>query len=85
MLREVSERPEAIDARTARIVGTCADTIEREVGALIEAAGQTHIPLAANPYGDGRASERIVDALLGRPVREFGPAHEPLAEVARFA
>jgi len=85
VLREVSERPEAIDARTARIVGTCADTIEREVGALIEAAGQTHIPLAANPYGDGRASERIVDALLGRPVREFGPAHEPLAEVARFA
>lgn len=85
VLREVSERPEAIDARSARIVGTRAETIEREVGALVEAADQAHIPPAANPYGDGRASARIVDALLGRPVREFGHGQEPATELALLA
>jgi len=66
VLRNVTERPEAIEAGTARLVGT-------NVAAIVDAAQQllddrheyTRMAKPASPYGDGKAAERIVDILLG--------------------
>jgi UDP-N-acetylglucosamine 2-epimerase (non-hydrolysing) len=68
VLREATERPEGVEAGAALRVGTDPERIVHAAGTLLEAeaAGQR-----SQLYGDGRASERIVDALLGRPVVEF--------------
>jgi UDP-N-acetylglucosamine 2-epimerase (non-hydrolysing) len=67
VLRNVTERPEALEAGTARLVGTEQASIVREVGLLLDDRGDyASMAHAANPYGDGRAAERIVDALLAR-------------------
>jgi len=65
VLREVTERPEALQAGTARLVGTDPDRIVAETSRLLEEP-QAHAAMAraANPYGDGHAAERIVAALL---------------------
>jgi UDP-N-acetylglucosamine 2-epimerase len=65
VMREVTERPEALEAGTARLVGTDADRIFAEASRLMDDA-EAHATMAkaANPYGDGHAAERIVDALL---------------------
>ena len=73
VMRDVTERPEAVEAGKARLVGTDAAAIVREAGRLLDdEADRAGFALAPNPYGDGRASARIVDSLLGRPVAEFG-------------
>jgi UDP-N-acetylglucosamine 2-epimerase (non-hydrolysing) len=65
VLREVTERPEAIEAGTARLVGTDAERIYTEASRLMDDdAAHAAMARAANPYGDGHAAERIVDALL---------------------
>ena len=75
VLREVTERPEAVDAGTVRIVGTDTARIVAEATRLLDsAAAHREMAHAVNPYGDGRASGRIVSALLGKPVEEFVPA-----------
>ena len=62
ILREITERPEAVKAGSAKLVGTRSQTIIRETTRLLEYTQEyermTHI---ANPFGDGRASKRIVD------------------------
>lgn len=73
--RAATERPEAIEAGMARLVGTEARAVVAAVNEMLDAgsAGAGFRP-GANPYGDGKASERMVAALLGRPVEEFrGP------------
>lgn len=62
VLRRVTERPEGIEAGVAELVGTDADRIvERAVTALNRGpGGRAH----ANPYGDGRAGERIADIVV---------------------
>ena len=66
VLRNVTERPEALAAGTARLVGTERPRVVREVTRLLEDEGAyLAMARAANPYGDGHAAERIVDALLG--------------------
>lgn len=61
VLREVTERPEGIDAGVAELVGTDAGRIlARSRAALARAAGE----VPPNPYGDGQAGERIADILL---------------------
>jgi UDP-N-acetylglucosamine 2-epimerase (non-hydrolysing) len=74
VLREVTERPEAVDAGTVRIVGTDTERIISEASRLLDSQ-QAHDEMAraVNPYGDGHASERIVTALLGKPVEQFSP------------
>jgi len=66
VLRQVTERPEAIEAGTARLVGTDPERIETETRRLLDDpqayAAMAH---ASNPFGDGHAAERIVEALLG--------------------
>jgi len=65
VMREVTERPEALEAGTARLVGTDADRIFAEASRLMDdPKAHAAMAKAANPYGDGHAAERIVDALL---------------------
>ncbi|MEM7353583.1 MAG: UDP-N-acetylglucosamine 2-epimerase (non-hydrolyzing) [Acidobacteriota bacterium] len=70
VMREVTERQEGVDAGTARLVGTDPDRIVREAKRLLrDPEAYTAMSQAHNPYGDGRAAERIVEALaeaLGR-------------------
>lgn len=68
VLRDVTERAEAVESGSARLVGTDPRRIVREAEAAL-ANGRT--AAAANPYGDGKAAARIVDALAGRPVQDF--------------
>ena len=62
VLREVTERPEAVQAGAATLVGTEAERILSE--ATRRLGGTQTGPAPANPYGDGRAGERIADILL---------------------
>jgi UDP-N-acetylglucosamine 2-epimerase (non-hydrolysing) len=63
--RDTTERPEAITAGTARLVGTNADELVRHVMELLDdPAAYAQMAQAKNPFGDGKASARIVDALL---------------------
>ena len=64
VLREETERPEGIAAGCAELVGTNAAKIIERASDYLDAAkrGETR-PAIVNPYGDGRAAERIVDAL----------------------
>lgn len=65
VLRETTERPEGIEAGTLELVGTDEERVyERARALLTDAALYERMSQAANPYGDGRASERIVDAIL---------------------
>jgi UDP-N-acetylglucosamine 2-epimerase (non-hydrolysing) len=65
VLRDVTERPEATAVGAAKLVGTDCDTIVRETARLLEdRATYQEMASAENPYGDGHASERIVQAIL---------------------
>jgi UDP-N-acetylglucosamine 2-epimerase (non-hydrolysing) len=65
VLRETTERPEGIEAGTLKLVGTETPQIVREAEHLLdEPAAHAKMAKAANPYGDGRAAERITHALL---------------------
>jgi UDP-N-acetylglucosamine 2-epimerase (non-hydrolysing) len=65
VLRRTTERPEGIAAGTAKLVGTDVEDIVREATTLLtDASAYNAMSRAANPYGDGRAAERIADALL---------------------
>lgn len=65
VLREVTERPEAIEAGTARLVGTDPERIVTETRRLLdEPAAYQAMARAVNPFGDGHAAERIVAALI---------------------
>jgi UDP-N-acetylglucosamine 2-epimerase (non-hydrolysing) len=67
VLRSETERQEAIDAGTALLVGTDPGVIVRETLRLLdEPAAYEAMARAVNPYGDGRASQRIVDLLIER-------------------
>jgi len=73
--REVTERPEAVATGKARLVGTETEAIVAAVSELLDdEAALARFAAAPNPYGDGRASERIAAALLGRPFEEFRAA-----------
>ena len=61
-MRETTERPEAVAAGTVKLVGTDVDTIVREVTRLMDDPNAyDEMSHAHNPYGDGRASKRIVE------------------------
>lgn len=65
VLRDTTERPEGIEAGTLELVGTNEEMVyERAKALLTDSELYNRMSQAANPYGDGRASERIVDAIL---------------------
>lgn len=79
VMRDITERPEAVDAGTARLVGTDPDVIERAVLELFRDASAYHaMANAVNPYGDGRATPRCVAAIaellgVGGRIEQFAP------------
>lgn len=65
VLRTETERPEAVTAGTVKIVGTDKNTIIEEATKLLtDEKAYAEMSKAANPYGDGNACERIVEAIL---------------------
>ena len=64
VMRDTTERPEALEAGTVKLVGTDYDKIVSEVSRLLDDAGYYDaMSKAVNPYGDGKACPRILDAL----------------------
>ena len=69
VMRDTTERPEALDAGTVKLVGTDYDKIVSEVSLLLDdPQAYAAMSQAVNPYGDGEACGRIVNALLYRLV-----------------
>ncbi|MCP9226811.1 UDP-N-acetylglucosamine 2-epimerase (non-hydrolyzing) [Bacillus mycoides] len=65
VLRDTTERPEGIDAGTLKLAGTDEETIFGLADELLsDKEAHDKMSKASNPYGDGRASERIVEAIL---------------------
>lgn len=65
VMRDTTERPEALESGTVRLVGTDYDKIVTEVSALLDdSAAYESMSKAVNPYGDGKACERIVKTFL---------------------
>lgn len=64
VMRDTTERPEAVDAGTVKLVGTQVDSIVDELSRLLtDASAYQQMSFAHNPYGDGKACKRICDAL----------------------
>ena len=64
VLRDTTERPEGVEAGTLKLVGTQVDTVREEMTRLLEdQAAYNAMANAKNPYGDGHASDRIMDAI----------------------
>ena len=80
VMRTTTERPEAVDAGTVRLVGVKREEIVRQAQELLDDhAAYERMANAVNPYGDGHAAERILEAiryffgLRDRPTDEFAP------------
>jgi UDP-N-acetylglucosamine 2-epimerase (non-hydrolysing) len=74
VMRDTTERPEGVAAGTALLVGTDTDVIARELLVLLtDRAAYERMAHAINPYGDGRAAERIADDLESRFGLRAGP------------
>ena len=70
VLRDTTERPEGIDAGTLRLVGTDEELIYKETKKLLEDMNEYEkMSKASNPYGDGHASERIVNAIINKYIK----------------
>jgi UDP-N-acetylglucosamine 2-epimerase (non-hydrolysing) len=67
VLRETTERPEGVEAGTLKLVGTETSHIVQEAKRLLDEESEyAKMAQASNPYGDGHAAERIVEALVKR-------------------
>jgi UDP-N-acetylglucosamine 2-epimerase (non-hydrolysing) len=66
VMRDTTERPEAVDAGTVKLVGTNVDVMTRAINELMDnEIAYKEMSFAHNPYGDGNACERILNALKG--------------------
>lgn len=66
VMRDTTERPEAVEARTVKLVGTNKETIIKEAQSLLDDRLEYEkMTKAHNPYGDGKACERIVEFIKG--------------------
>jgi UDP-N-acetylglucosamine 2-epimerase (non-hydrolysing) len=67
VMRDTTERPEAVAAGTVKLVGSDTANIVRELNKLLlDQEAYKTMSFAHNPYGDGRACQRIIDTLLGK-------------------
>ena len=72
VMRDTTERPEALESGTVRLVGTDHDLIVNEVSTLLDdPAAYDRMSKAVNPYGDGKACDCIVRALRGEEVERY--------------
>lgn len=73
VLRDTTERPEGIEAGTLKLAGTEEETIYQMVDELLsDSMEYEKMSKASNPYGDGHASERIVDAIIAKFSKSIG-------------
>lgn len=73
VMRDTTERPEALKSGTVHLVGTDYEKIMKEVSTLLDdAEAYAKMSQAVNPYGDGKACDRIVRALKGEEVERYG-------------
>lgn len=71
VMRDTTERPEAVDAGTVKLVGTDIDTIVSEANALLDDKEHYQtMSRAHNPYGDGKTGERICDILISNHAQQ---------------
>jgi UDP-N-acetylglucosamine 2-epimerase (non-hydrolysing) len=76
VMRDTTERPEAVEAGTVRLVGTNEATIVAEVARLLtDSVAYAAMARAHNPYGDGQSADRIVRACLAFGQTRDHPAH----------
>lgn len=81
VLRQVTERPEAIAAGGARLVGTDPPTIVAAAQQLLDdSAAYAAMAQVVSPFGDGNAARRIVDVLVGSNVRAMPEANSPRSQ-----
>ena len=74
VMRDTTERPEGVESGTLKLVGTDEETIYNNFKLLLENKEEYEkMSKACNPYGDGRACERIADILEGKAYREWKP------------
>ena len=72
VMRDTTERPEALESGTVHLVGTNHDLIVAEVSTLLDdTSAYERMQKAVNPYGDGHASNRIVRVLMGEEVPPY--------------
>ena len=72
VMRDTTERPEALNAGTVKLVGTDYNKIVNEVSSLIDdKAAYEKMSKAINPYGDGNACHRITDILAGKETNYY--------------
>jgi len=72
VMRDTTERPEALISGTVRLVGTYYDKIMNEVSTLLDdCMAYERMSKAVNPYGDGHASRRIADVLTGKETDRY--------------
>ncbi|MCH8571329.1 UDP-N-acetylglucosamine 2-epimerase (non-hydrolyzing) [Nesterenkonia sp. AY15] len=87
VMRENTERPEAVDAGTVRLIGTAEERVVEEVAALFDnPEAYSAMANAVNPYGDGHAAQRTVAAIaamfgLGDRLEDFHPSPGESGEV----
>jgi len=82
ILRDLTERPEVVEAGCARLVGTCTSSIVNNTSELMNVP-QIYVRMAnaGNPFGDGHASERIVARLLDQRREVTGNGRHPQYDV----
>lgn len=82
VMREVTERPEAIEAGTVKLVGTNANSIFENIERLLlDREAYQKMAKAVNPYGDGNATDRILSAIKNH----FGEQVEWRSNIEEFA
>ena len=73
VMRDTTERPEALVSGTVHLVGTDYDKIVAEVSTLLDdEVAYKQMSHAVNPYGDGQACRRIADVLAGKDTDRYG-------------
>lgn len=72
VMRDNTERPEAVAAGAVRLIGTDEQRIKAELASLLGAAGSMSASARANPYGDGRSAEAVLNALPRAHQRNLG-------------
>jgi UDP-N-acetylglucosamine 2-epimerase (non-hydrolysing) len=74
-MRDTTERPEAVDAGTVKLVGTDGEALEVEATRLLADRGAyERMARAVNPYGDGKSAPRIVEAVVAYLAARQGDA-----------
>jgi UDP-N-acetylglucosamine 2-epimerase (non-hydrolysing) len=85
VLRTTTERPEAVEVGAAQLIGTEPEAVLQAAARLLDDAdAYRRMASAGNPFGDGRAAERILAQLAEDFAEDFGEGAPTMAPVAAF-